>query len=81
MAFASLTVTFPRNRIVYLNGNYNDPAGNSSTDTFTVPSGGNIAETLNANREVDFRKKFRVKATETAVSVALDPVNPPEPTQ
>jgi hypothetical protein len=43
-----------------------------------VPSGGNIAETLNSNREVDFRHRFRVGPVDTSVAVALDAVVPPE---
>jgi hypothetical protein len=75
---ASLTVSKPKNRVVYLNGDYDNPAGNSSKDTFPVPSGGNIAETLNSNREVDFRNRFRVGPTDTSVTIALDSVDPPE---
>ena len=78
MAFASLHVTKPANRIIYLNGDYQNPAGNSSTDSFTVPSGGNVAETLNGAGKVDFRKKFRVKPRDTDVTIELDPVVPPE---
>ena len=78
MAFASLTVSKPKNRLIYLNGDYEKPAGNSSTDTFTVPSGGNFAETLNGDDKVDFRKKVQVKATDTSVTTELDPVVPPE---
>jgi hypothetical protein len=78
MAFASLTVTKPKNRLIYLNGDYENAAGNSSTDTFTVTSGGNIAETLNGDGKVDFRKRFRVRPKDTSVTIGLDPVDPPE---
>lgn len=78
MAFASLTVTNPGNRLIYLNGNYDDPAGNSSRDKFVVPAGGNIAETLNSSRAVDFRHRFRVGPADTSITIALDPVVPPE---
>ena len=78
MAFASLHVAKPANRIIYLNGDYENPAGNSSNTSFTVPSGGNIAETLNGDGKVDFRKKFRVRPRDTDVTIELDPVNPPE---
>ena len=54
MAFASVTVSKPKNRLIYLGGDYQNSAGNSSTDTFTVPSGGNVAETLNARRQGRF---------------------------
>ena len=78
MALASVTVSKPKNRLIYIGGDYENPAGNSSTDTFTVPSGGNVAETLNSERKVDFRKEFEVKARDTSVSIELDPVVPPE---
>ena len=78
MAFASLTVSAPKNRLIYLNGNYDDPAGNSSKDTFAVPNGGNIAETMNSSRQVDFRHQFRVGPTDTSVTIALDAVVPPQ---
>ena len=77
-SFASVQVTKPGNRLIYLNGDYQAPAGNSSTDTFTVPSGGNIAETLNGDGKIDYRKKFRVRPRETKITIELDPVVPPE---
>jgi hypothetical protein len=78
MSFASLKVTKPKNRLIYINGNYTDPAGNSSADSITVASGGNIAETLNMKDEVDYRKQFEVRPGDTVVILELDPVNPPE---
>ena len=78
MAFASLSVSKPANRLIYLNDDNENPAGNSSTDTFTVPSGGNVAETLNGAGKVDFRKKFRVGPRDTSLTIELDPVSPPE---
>ncbi len=77
-SFASVQVSKPGNRLIYLNGDYQNPAGNSSTDTFTVSSGGNIAETLNGDGKIDFRKKFRVRPRETKITIELDPVDPPE---
>ena len=78
MAFASLSVSKPANRLIYLNGDHENPAGNSSTDSFTVSSGGNTAETLNGDGKVDFRKKFRVGPRDKSVTIELDPVTPPE---
>ncbi|HEY1386443.1 MAG TPA: hypothetical protein VGF43_22660 [Dongiaceae bacterium] len=78
MAFASLHITKPANRIIYINGDYENPAGNSSTDSITVPSGGCIAETLNGDRKVDWRKKFRVGPRDSEITIALDPVDPPQ---
>jgi hypothetical protein len=77
MAFASLHITKPANRIIYINGDYENPAGNSN-DSITVPSGGCIAETLNGDRRVDWRKKFRVGPRDSEITIALDPVDPPE---
>lgn len=78
MAFASVRVSKPKNRLIYVDGDYTEAAGNSSTDSFTVPSGGHIAETLNGEGAVDFRKEFRVRPKETSVTIELDTVDPPE---
>ena len=78
MAFASLSISKPKNRLIYLNGDYENPAGNSSTNSFTVPSGGNVAETLNGEGKVDFRKRFRVRPRDTSVTIELEQIVPPE---
>ena len=39
MTFVTVEVTKPGNRLVYINGNYIEAAGNSSLNTFTVPTG------------------------------------------
>jgi hypothetical protein len=74
----TVRVSAPANRLIYINGGYGKAAGNSSTDTFTVPSGGQIFETLNGDDRVDFRKKFRIKPSDTDVTVTLNSVDPPE---
>jgi hypothetical protein len=79
MSFVTVRVSKPLNRLIYINGDYAQPAGNSSSDSFTVPSGGQIFETVNGDRCVDNRKKFRVRPTDPEVIIALDPVDPPEP--
>ena len=80
MAFVTVRVSAPLNRLIYINGDYSQAAGNSSTDSFTVPTGGQIFETVNGDGCVDNRRKFRVSITDidTEVTVALDPVEPPE---
>ncbi len=78
MSFVTVRVSKPLNRLIYINGDYSQPAGNSSTGSFTVPSGGQVFETVNGNRCVDNRKKFRVRQTDIEVTIALDPVDPPE---
>ena len=78
MTFVTVRVSMPLNRLIYINGDYSQSAGNSSTDSFTVPNGGQVFETLDGNQHVDNRKKFRVSATDSEVTIALDPVDPPE---
>ncbi len=78
MAFVTVRVSAPLNRLIYINGGYSQAAGNSSTGSFTVPSGGQVFETLNGDGRVDNRKRFRVRRTDSEVTVALDPVDPPE---
>lgn len=79
MAFVTVRVAKPSNRLIYINGNYTEAAGNSSGDAFTVQTGGQMFETLTGEQKVDFRKKFRVKRSDPQVTVVLDPVVPPEP--
>ena len=79
MAFVTVRVSRPLNRLIYINGDYSQAAGNSSTDSFTVPTGGQVFETVNGGDCVDNRKKFRVGVTDPEVTVDLDPVDPPEP--
>jgi hypothetical protein len=81
MTMVTVRVTKPGNRLVYINGNYVEAAGNSSVDSFTVPTGGRVFETLTRDRRVDFRKQFRVKRSDTEVTVQLDSVVPPRPVQ
>jgi len=78
MTFVTVRVDAPPNRRIYINGDYAQPAGNSSTDSFTVPTGGQVFETLNGDRKVDNRKRFRVTGTDSAITISLDPVDPPE---
>jgi hypothetical protein len=40
MTMVTVRVTKPGNRLVYIKGNYIEAAGNSSADSFTVPTGG-----------------------------------------
>ena len=79
MKFVTVWVSAPSNRRIFINGNYSQHAGNSSRDSFTVPTGGQIFETLNGARHVDYRKRFRVRRSDSEVTVALERVDPPEP--
>ena len=78
MPFAQVKVTKPLNRLIYINGNYLNPAGNSSTDTFTRPVGGHTFETLNGDGRVDHRKKIKIMPRDKTREIELDPVDPPE---
>lgn len=80
MPFVTVRVSKPANRLVFINGDYSTSAGNSN-DSFTVPTGGQVFETLTADRCVDFRKSFRVRPADadSGVTVELDRVDPPEP--
>lgn len=77
MPLCKVTVTKPLNRLIYINGNYLEPRGNSATDTFTVPTGGHTFDTLNGAGKVDFRKRFRVTPRDKKLDIELDPVDPP----
>ena len=79
MTLVTIRVTKPLNRVVYIDGGYTQPAGNSSKETFTVPTGGHVFETLDGERRVDNRKKFRVRRGDTGLEIELDPVDPPQP--
>jgi hypothetical protein len=79
MTFKTVRVTKPGNRLIYINGDYTEAAGNSSDGSFTVPTGGQVFETLTGDRKVDFCKRFRVRPTDAEVTVELDPVDPPRP--
>jgi hypothetical protein len=77
MPFVTVRVSAPLNRLIYINGDYSQAAGNSSTDSFTVPSGGQVFETVNGDGCVDNRRRFRVRRTDIEVTITLDPVEPP----
>jgi hypothetical protein len=80
MTFKTIRVGKPANRLIYIDGGYEEPAGNSSADSFTVPTGGHVLETLNGDRRVDNRKQIRVRPTDDdPLSFDLDDVDPPEP--
>ena len=79
MTFVTVDVTKPGNRLIYINGNYVEAAGNSSLNTFTLPAGDHILEALTGANAVDYRKRIRIRRGDEEVSVELDPVDPPEP--
>ncbi len=74
----TVRVSSPARRLIYINGAYAKAAGNSSDDTFSLPTGGHVFETLNGDDKVDFRKKFRIRRDDTDVTVSLEHVDPPE---
>jgi len=79
MTLVAVQVAKPGNRLIYINGNYIEPAGNSSVDSFTVPTGGCVFETLTGDRSIDYRKRFRVRRSDAELTVELERVDPPEP--
>lgn len=79
MPFVSVRVSAPPDRDIYIDGTYIRPAGRSPDDTFSVPDGRHIFETLDANDCVDNRKKFDAPSSTAIVVIELDSVDPPEP--
>lgn len=81
MAYVSVRVTAPPNRDIYIDGTYLRPAGRSPDDTFAVSVGRHIFETLDTELRVDNRRKFDVPQSTEVVTITLEAVNPPEPTE
>ncbi len=78
MTFVTVWVDAPKNRLIYINGDYSQAAGNSSDDSFVVPTGGQIFETLNGEGCIDYRKRFRVRRSDPEKRIELARVDPPE---
>ena len=79
MPWGSVTLTGPADRDVYVNGNYEDVAGQTNED-FVVEYGINTFETLDGQFRVDLRAEAEVNDESPHVTVALGAVDPPEPT-
>jgi hypothetical protein len=79
MPWGSVTVTGRNGRNVYVNGLYGEARG-KVPGPFVVEMGLNTFETLDRKRRVNFRADATVDRAHPAVSVAFEPVNPPEPT-
>lgn len=80
MPWGSVKVKGPPDRDVYVNGNYEEPAGKTG-DTFPVEYGNNTFETLDAQDRVDNRAETVIDEDHPHQEVTLSPVSPPEPTR
>ena len=79
MPWGSVTLTGPTDRDVYVNGNYEDVAGQTN-EAFAVEYGLNTFETLDSEFRIDFRAETEVNDETPHVEAALQAVDPPEPT-
>lgn len=79
--FVTVRVIHPQLRDIYLNSDYTISAGKSPADTFTVPTGRTIFETIDANDCVDFSSPLVVNVADAGkeLTVVLAPVIPPRP--
>lgn len=79
MPWGSVRVAGPEGRDVYVNGNYEDVAGQTN-EFYAVEYGLNTFETLDDRFRVDFRVKVEVNDENSRPEKELEPVVPPEPT-
>ncbi len=79
--FVTVRVIHPELRDIYLNSDYTISAGKSPADTFTVPTGRTMFETLDAKDRVDFAAPLVVETSDAGkeLKVILAPVIPPRP--
>ena len=77
--FVTVRVIHPELRDIYLNSDYTISAGKSPNDTFTVPTGRTVFETLDAQDRVDFAAPVVVAISDAGkeLKVILAPVIPP----
>lgn len=79
--FVTVRVIHPELRDIYLNSDYTISAGKSPKDTFTVPTGRTLFETLDDRDRVDFAAPLVVTIGDAGkeLKVILAPVIPPRP--
>jgi hypothetical protein len=80
MPFGSVKVNGPADRDVYVNGNYEEAAGETG-EIFVVEFGENKFETLDDEFRIDNRAVCQVNAQHPNREVMLAAVVPPEPTR
>lgn len=78
MPFINVRVNGQDRRVVYTDGNYDDPEVRKAPGPFAVPPGRHTFETLRG-RSVDSRATVSVKANQDLVVTDFKPVDPPEP--
>jgi hypothetical protein len=71
MPVGSVTITFPKNRLVYINGDYNPDSPKRIQCTYVVDYGENIFETLNGTKQVDYRAKVVTDVSNPDCQIAL----------
>jgi hypothetical protein len=79
MPWGSVRLAGPVGRDVYINGNYEDIAGETN-DYFAVEYGLNTFETLDDRFRIDLRARVEVNDEHSRAKTELEPVVPPEPT-
>ena len=75
----TVTVTSPRRRKAYVNGNYTPSLPKTSPCTFAVEYGENVFETVNGDDRIDFRGSVTTNDANKDCDLELEPVVPPEP--
>lgn len=79
MPQGSVRITFPKNRLVYINGNFTPDFPKKIPCTFAVEFGENVFETLNGDDEVDYRAEVTTDASHLSQKVALTAVSDADP--
>lgn len=73
MPFGSVNITRPRNRLIYVNRNYNDPAGKTPC-VIAVEYGSNRFETRTSSGDVDYSGRVITSDTNINAELELAPV-------
>lgn len=73
-----ITVRSPKNRLLYVDGVYDENAGKSPMQ-LALPAGVHLFETLNGKRQVDYRCETEDLPNGTKKTIDLVAVKPPEP--
>ena len=78
-AWVSVFVRGQDRRLVYIDGQYDDPAGVKAPGPFDVRPGKHTFETLNRQSCVDNRAQVNAKSGQDEVEAEFEDVDPPEP--
>ena len=74
----SVTITKPRRRLIYTNGNHDEASGTSPV-SIEVEIGPNTFETLAGDGTVDFRGSVTITAANPNVELELEKTDDPGP--